>query len=150
MIKKFIDNNHKIFYYTELFNISYKSNHYIGIIKTPDIGFPHIRIYKNKISFLNYMCSIRLLEPLYYKYSSCFSLEKILRPIFRCRVLPNDLIQLIDSELRSPFKELQNSKWEYAVNEWFDYNIGKSNIYKGSQPDYTGINDYTDYLKINE
>ena len=149
-IRNFIDIDHKIFYHTELFRVSYKNNTYIGIIKTPDIGFPHIRIYKNKVSFSNYQCSIRLLEPLYYKYSSCFSLEELLRPIFRCRILPYELIAKIDNELRKPFGELKTTRWEFAVNEWFDYNIGKSTNHQWEQPDYTELNEYTGYLKIKE
>lgn len=150
LLRNFIDIDHKIFFHTELFKITYENNTYIGIIKTPDIGFPHIRIYKNKVSFWNYHCSLRLLEPLYYKYSSCFSLEEMLRPIFRCRLLPYELIIKIDNELRNPFNGLKTTRWEYAVDEWFDYNIGKSIRHQWKQPDYTDINEYTGYLKLGE
>ena len=148
VLREFVDVDHAIFDNHKRFSIKHGEDEYIITIKHPDIGFPHFRVYKNKISFWNYYCSVELFRARYFKYSMCFTFDKLLRSFFRCKELPSQVLEELQSLLSKPYSiNTQFTNWIYLIGAWELDNCGAPfDIEDINMPDYTKLNDDTWYL----
>ena len=109
--------------YHKLFEFVDNGTKFIGVIRYPDTGYPHFRIYKNKISPNNYFLSIYLRTADYFSYtdSSYFSSYFIdhfrnTKSLTKSQIIK--MIQCLTSE-----KYAGTTVWEYAVDLWFSANV---------------------------
>lgn len=143
----FIDFDHGMNEFEEYFRVKYKSDEFIFVIKKPDIGYPHFRVYKNKISVFTYYCSIELFSAWYYKYSNIFSYEKILRSLFRCKCLPDNVVVEMERLMKTKRNDSEYTIWDIMVDDWFILNVCDRIECSRPMPDYINhLNEYTGYL----